>query len=492
MTHSEVSLFTHLVETLCFFVRHHSYRSKYFLLTENLPARVAQLLSAPEKHLKLTALKFFRTCVGLKDEFYIRHITKNKLLGPILNLVLETMPKDNLINSASLEFFEFIRRDDDLKALINNLVENHRPVLETITYVPTFTMLLQRYDQKPDVNMLPSQYTHSQKQSLNGAARWRGAAREMDPDEEAYFNTSDDEGEGEEEKELEVKQVKIMNGSPNLPLVEYGDDTEEEDEEELANYIANGVRPLRPKPESAEDATEEKESIPERPETPTPKPDASEDMPSSPVPTDDAPVQPPKRRRGNPDEDEDEDALNKLSRSKRRSPAQGAAAQTQAQGQAPSPSPTMGRKRSFNLLSGEPQGNGRTAKKIAISLKSKDGEKDTPSPTTPTAPVKEKKAKEEAKEKEKEEPKVESKLVLKELPEERELAEEKEVEEQLEKEEVAGDKENEKEKEETKDTPPASASDSKTSSGGPEASEGTTEPASTPLSTQKAVEPASS
>lgn len=106
----EISLYSHLVETLCFFVRQHHYRSKYFLLSENLPERVAQLLGSSEKHLKLSALKFFRTCVGLQDEFYIRHMVKNKLFEPILNVVVETMPKDNLLNSACLEFFEYIRR----------------------------------------------------------------------------------------------------------------------------------------------------------------------------------------------------------------------------------------------------------------------------------------------------------------------------------------------------------------------------------------------
>lgn len=35
---------------------------------------------------------------------------KNNLFEPILNVVLETMPRDNLLNSACLEFFEFIRR----------------------------------------------------------------------------------------------------------------------------------------------------------------------------------------------------------------------------------------------------------------------------------------------------------------------------------------------------------------------------------------------
>lgn len=146
---AEVSLYSHLVETLCFFVRQHSYRSKYFLLSENLPSRVAQLLSSPEKHLRLTALKFFRTCVGLQDEFYIRHMVKFKLFAPILDLVIETMPRDNLLNSACLEFFEFIRREN-LKHIITHLVDSYRESMQRIKYVKTFAELINKYDQLHD------------------------------------------------------------------------------------------------------------------------------------------------------------------------------------------------------------------------------------------------------------------------------------------------------------------------------------------------------
>ena len=47
-------LFSHLVEILMFFIRQHLFRSKYFILTEGLAARIAQLLSCPQKHLKLS------------------------------------------------------------------------------------------------------------------------------------------------------------------------------------------------------------------------------------------------------------------------------------------------------------------------------------------------------------------------------------------------------------------------------------------------------
>jgi len=53
----QVSLFIYLIEILCFFVRQHTHHSKYFILSEKLGARVAQLLQSPEKYLRLS--KFF-------------------------------------------------------------------------------------------------------------------------------------------------------------------------------------------------------------------------------------------------------------------------------------------------------------------------------------------------------------------------------------------------------------------------------------------------
>lgn len=52
----QVSLFIYLIEILCFFVRQHTHHSKYFVLSEKLGQRIAQLLSSPEKYLRLSKL----------------------------------------------------------------------------------------------------------------------------------------------------------------------------------------------------------------------------------------------------------------------------------------------------------------------------------------------------------------------------------------------------------------------------------------------------
>lgn len=52
----QVSLFIYLIEILCFFIRQHMHRSKYFMLSEGLAKRISQLLGSPEKYLKLSKL----------------------------------------------------------------------------------------------------------------------------------------------------------------------------------------------------------------------------------------------------------------------------------------------------------------------------------------------------------------------------------------------------------------------------------------------------
>lgn len=63
---AEVDLFLHLVEILGHFFRQHHFRSKYFIISEQLPVRVVSLLKSPEKHLKLG--KYVNIFVGSRAD----------------------------------------------------------------------------------------------------------------------------------------------------------------------------------------------------------------------------------------------------------------------------------------------------------------------------------------------------------------------------------------------------------------------------------------
>jgi len=55
------------------------------------------------------ALRFYRKIVGLKDEFYNRYIMKGTLFEGIITAFKENGNRYNLLNSAIVELFEFIR-----------------------------------------------------------------------------------------------------------------------------------------------------------------------------------------------------------------------------------------------------------------------------------------------------------------------------------------------------------------------------------------------
>ncbi|KAJ4369537.1 Platinum sensitivity protein [Didymella sp. IMI 355093] len=251
----EVSLYAHLVEVLCFFIRQHSYRSKYFILSEGLAARVGQLMSCPEKHLKLTALKYFRTVIALHDETHNRQIIQHQLFEPILQVLFDTMPRDNLLNSACLELFEFIKREN-IKIIVQHLVETYREKLQDITYVDTFQNLILRYDQMQEpitTQELDNSFTSVESDTpakpagLVNGGKWGQGLRDVDADEEAYFNTSDDED------ELAAPGKTVLNGaSPVRPLVNYPDDDAEEDDVDMDIPLA--MRNAPPATQTEEEA----------------------------------------------------------------------------------------------------------------------------------------------------------------------------------------------------------------------------------------------
>lgn len=50
-----------------------------------------------------------RKIIGLKDEFYFRYIIKGNLFKPVVDAFLNNNGRYNLLDSAILEMFEFIK-----------------------------------------------------------------------------------------------------------------------------------------------------------------------------------------------------------------------------------------------------------------------------------------------------------------------------------------------------------------------------------------------
>ncbi|CAG8455223.1 16622_t:CDS:10 [Funneliformis mosseae] len=194
LSFDKATLAFHICELLSFLVKQHTYRSKYFLLSSEISLKVVEFLRCREGTVKLAALRFIRACIGTKDEMLYSHfINKGKdIFGYVVRALLDTNGKDNLINSACLEFFEFIRKEN-IKFLVNHIWEKYGDKISTIDYVDCFKQFKLRYEQNNEVIQHiqavsgPSQSTPRR----SGNDGWE--TDYMDIDEENYFNTSDDE-----------------------------------------------------------------------------------------------------------------------------------------------------------------------------------------------------------------------------------------------------------------------------------------------------------
>lgn len=218
-----------ILELLTFCVEHHTYHIKNYIMNKDLLRRVLILMNSKHTFLALCALRFMRRIIGLKDEFYNRYIIKGNLFEPVINALLDNGTRYNLLNSAIIELFEFIRVED-IKSLTVHIVDHFYKSLETIEYVQTFKGLKTKYEQEKDrqnqkLNSLPS---------ILRSNRFRRDARALEDDEDMWFNEDEDE-EGEAvvppvekskseddfpesyEKFMETKKAKESEDKENLP-----------------------------------------------------------------------------------------------------------------------------------------------------------------------------------------------------------------------------------------------------------------------------------
>ncbi|KAL7841791.1 hypothetical protein SRHO_G00254820 [Serrasalmus rhombeus] len=206
-----------ILELLTFCVEHHTYHIKNYIMNKDLLRRVLVLMNSKHTFLALCALRFMRRIIGLKDEYYNRYIIKGNLFEPVINALLDNGTRYNLLNSAIIELFEFIKVED-IKSLIAHIVDNFYKALESIEYVQTFKGLKGRYEQEKD-------------RQSRGLSRYRRDARTLDDDEEMWFNEDEDEDDADAGVEKRVdedfpeaygkymgaKKVKESEDKENLP-----------------------------------------------------------------------------------------------------------------------------------------------------------------------------------------------------------------------------------------------------------------------------------
>lgn len=207
-----------IAELVCFCVQHHAYRMKYFALRANLVPRMLRLLRYREKHMVLLAVRLLRTIIGVKDEFYNRALVKAEVFAPLVAAFLANGLRYNLVDSAILDVFEFVRTND-VRILVDHVGKAYAPLARAVTYVDTFKSLMRLHSRDDSGAPAPSSGTAGVGSGIvrTGAGFARAASggsgivimngsRVLDDDdddvdgeaEERYFSQDDDDsGDGD-------------------------------------------------------------------------------------------------------------------------------------------------------------------------------------------------------------------------------------------------------------------------------------------------------
>ncbi|GMH71587.1 hypothetical protein TrRE_jg5527, partial [Triparma retinervis] len=130
------------LEVLCFCVRQHPNKFKFFLIQKNVAKLVLGKMGGRDKFLRLSALRFIRSAIGMGDSYVNKYLIKQDFFSPIVATFLPST--DNLLSSAVIEMVDKIR-DSDARPVVKYLVDGWREVFQGWN-LETFDKLVELHD----------------------------------------------------------------------------------------------------------------------------------------------------------------------------------------------------------------------------------------------------------------------------------------------------------------------------------------------------------
>jgi len=241
-----------------FMVEHHTYHIKNHILHKDTLKRAMLLINSKYTSLSLSALRLLRKIIGKGDDSYNSHLIKKELLAELVEALFKNGRRYNLLNSAILETFKYIK-DENIKSLIHYLIDNHWAKLKLIKYSNLFEQMKEKHDQ----NRAHQERRNGGEQSAWEVRRYRDP-RQLDDKQREWFERESDEEESGQE--------------PPKSLVDYeNSDSEPENDKEPVNETENAESNKR---ESNEPVSEDD---PKRSKLDVEEPAASETQPVSEV-----------------------------------------------------------------------------------------------------------------------------------------------------------------------------------------------------------------
>lgn len=230
-------------------------------------------------------------------------VTEKQVLGPILDVLLLTLPRDNALSSACLDTFDYIRKENTAE-LVKHVVESYREKIMALSYIEVFGELLKLNEQirfPMDKLFLESSDDEMGRRPtyINGRVSQHMG---MDREEEDFWDGPDNEDEGQN---LAARNPLSNGTGPLSALVDYHSDEESDETGDVVMKTGDAEQAKKAETEAMKVDGSGEESKPEKAAESTPPPLA---------------LAPPerlseKRRR---EEDEDDDEIGKMMQHKRR------------------------------------------------------------------------------------------------------------------------------------------------------------------------------
>ncbi|KAF7458614.1 Serine/threonine-protein phosphatase 4 regulatory subunit 3 [Cryptosporidium felis] len=120
-------------------VQEHNYRIKYKILQNQLPRKLLSIAIHPfHRIFSISVIKFLRTCLGTRDDFYYRLFTKYDIFRHIFLLISYLrIPRNRgegcILESVIIEMLDFICRNN-IQILLRFMQENHIVVIRKLNY----------------------------------------------------------------------------------------------------------------------------------------------------------------------------------------------------------------------------------------------------------------------------------------------------------------------------------------------------------------------
>ncbi|KAL3129057.1 PH domain containing protein [Cryptosporidium hominis] len=115
-------------------VQEHNYRIKYKILQNQLPRKLLRIATRPfHKIFSISVIKFLRTCLGTRDDFYYRLFTKHDIFKYIFLIMGQLkVPRNrgegSILESVVIEMLDFICRNN-IQLILKYLLENYIVVI---------------------------------------------------------------------------------------------------------------------------------------------------------------------------------------------------------------------------------------------------------------------------------------------------------------------------------------------------------------------------